>query len=91
MSSLDQGKPRPCILTCRFYGDGKPVRTRESSSFNGGDGTDLTQMIAVLKVLGSNSLSHLLIGDSERLDRFFQILPKLNAKSKQVQIGVKSF
>lgn len=46
--------------------------------------TDLAQVIAVLKVLRPNSFPHLLVGDSERLDRFFQILPKLNVKSEQV-------
>lgn len=46
--------------------------------------SNLTQAVAVLEVLGPSSVSHLFVGDSERLDRFLQVLPKLNIKTKHV-------
>lgn len=40
----------------------------------------LAQAVALLKVLRFNSVSHLLIGHSERLDCFFEVLPDLKEK-----------
>lgn len=42
----------------------------------------LAQVIALLKVLRFNGVSHLLIGHSKRLDRFFKVLPELKEENK---------
>ena len=42
----------------------------------------LAQVIALLKVLRFDSVSHLLIGHSERLDCFFKVLTKLKMENK---------
>lgn len=42
----------------------------------------LAQVVALLQVVGFDGVSHLLVGHSEGLDRFLQVLPQLKTENK---------